>query len=70
MARALSAKTIAKNNEARFERIYRERCSGAQINIMKLGAVHKVGLTAIAEGLDDTAIGDRIVAYVETIRLN
>jgi hypothetical protein len=56
--------------DARINRVYAQRCSGIEVNIMDIGKVFKVGQQAIAEGADDAALGDRIAAYVETIRQN
>ncbi|HTE40296.1 MAG TPA: hypothetical protein VK629_05685 [Steroidobacteraceae bacterium] len=59
-----------KINDARIERIYGQRCSGVQVDIMDIGKVFKAGEAAIAEGVDDVVLGDKIVAYVQTIRKN
>ena len=70
MARKPTAKQQAKLNEARVNRAYSTRCSGVQINVMDIGKVFKEGEKAIAEGADDQVLGDRIAAFVETIRHN
>lgn len=49
---------------------YAAHCSGVQVPIMKLSAIYKVGQAAIDAGADDTALGDIIAAFVETIRCN
>lgn len=54
----------------RVEVAYRARCSGIEINIMDISKVYAVGKRAIADGADDTALGDAIYAFVQTIRLN
>lgn len=59
-----------KKAERRFTAIYGKRCHGIQIPIMAMGKVMKIGLDAISEGLDDAGVGDKVVAYVETIRTN
>lgn len=70
MPRKPSAKQIQKQNEARIERVYRQRCNGIQIPIMETVKVWQVGERAIAEGADDQELGDKIAAYVATIRTN
>lgn len=69
MARALTQKQIGKQRDATIERLYRQRCSGIEINIMDISKVFKVGHAAIAAGLDDSAVGDAIYDFVQTIRL-
>ena len=59
-----------KAAEKKVEKIYYANCSGIQINIMSIGKVFKVGVAAVAEGLDDAAITEAVTSYVETIRLN
>lgn len=54
----------------RVSAIYGKRCHGIQIPIMAMGKVMDTGMAAIAEGLDDAGVGDKVVAYVETIRAN
>lgn len=68
MARGLSPQQ--KRDETRVSRLYGQRCSGVQIPIMETCKVMSIGLQALRAGLDDTAIGDRIAAYVQTIRTN
>lgn len=59
-----------KHADARIDRLYNQRCSGIQINMMDIGKVFAAGYAAIADGADDTVLGDRIAAFVETIRKN
>jgi hypothetical protein len=59
-----------KAADARVDRVYRENCSGVQVNIMDIPKIFRVGHAAIAEGADDTVLKEKIVAYVETIRKN
>lgn len=63
-------KREANKIEKRIERIYYATCSGVQIGIMDIGKVFAAGRAAVAEGVDDTVLGERIVAFVETIRKN
>lgn len=65
----LTKKQIAAN-EARVAHAFRARCAGVAIPIMEMTRLMRVGLAAIAEGVDDAALGDRIAAFVETIRQN
>ena len=63
-------KRAERNLENRISRLYGLRCSGIQIDILDIGKVFETARKAAAEGLDDQKLGDRIVAYVETIRHN
>jgi hypothetical protein len=69
MAR-ISKKTLEKQIENRISAAYSRTCSGVQVDIMDLGKISNVGRKAIAEGCDDKQLGDRIAAFVETIRKN
>jgi hypothetical protein len=65
------ARQRLKEDDQRIERIYYARCNGVQVSVMDIGKVFAAGHAAIAEGpIDDTTLGDRIVAFVETIRKN
>ncbi len=68
--RARSAKAQQKIDEARIDRAYRARCNGVQIGVLDIGKVFAAGQKAIAEGVDDAELGNRIAAFVETIRHN
>ena len=69
MARA--AKRKAKADAARIQRLYGERCSGIQINVMDIGKVFKVAERAMADSdISDNDLGDLIAAYVNEIRVN
>jgi hypothetical protein len=59
-----------KLNDARINRIYGQRCSGVQINIMDIGKVFKVAEAGIVAGMNDQTLGDVIVAYVNEIKTN
>lgn len=56
--------------DARIQRIYGERCSGVQISVLDIDRIFTVGREAIEAGDDDQALGDKIAALVETIRMN
>lgn len=68
MARNITRKQ--KQEEARVSAIYNRLCSGVQIPIMETSKVMAVGLTALRAGDDDQTIGEKVVAYVQTIRTN
>lgn len=59
-----------KLNDSRINRLYSQRCSGVQINIMDIGKVFKVAEAGIVAGMDDQQLGDVIVAYANEIRMN
>jgi hypothetical protein len=60
-----------KLNEQRIQRLYGQRCSGVQINIMDIGKVFKVAENAIAASdISDEDLGNMIAAYVDEIRQN
>lgn len=59
-----------KEDEKRVSAIYKQRCSGIQIDIFDMSKIMRVGIEAVAEGLDDQAVGDKIRAFVESIRRN
>ena len=60
----------AKLLDERIEALYYKRCSGIQISIMDISKVFRDGREAAAKGLDDVALGDAILAFVNTIRKN
>jgi hypothetical protein len=66
----LSAKAQDKANHARFLDAYNRTCQGIQIPILKMGEVMQVGLNSIAEGDDDQVLGEKVRAFVESIRQN
>lgn len=57
-----------KQTDKRIARLYGERCSGIPINIMDIGRVYAAGRAAVAVGGDDHAVGDALLAYVQSIR--
>jgi hypothetical protein len=61
-------KAQAKRDDLRIEEAYRTRCCGVQISVMDIGKVFREGHKAIAEGVTDEVLGDRIATFVETIR--
>ncbi len=63
-------KAQIRRNEQRIAEIFRVRCDGIQVSIWDLSAIAKVGHAALAEGASDEVIGDRIAAFVETVRKN
>jgi hypothetical protein len=65
-----TAKSIQKKVEARIDRAYRAHCEGIQISVLDISKVFAVGQSAVAEGVDDAVLGERIKAFVETIRKN
>jgi hypothetical protein len=69
MAR-ISKKALEKQIENRISAAFSQRCSGVQVDIMDLSKISAVGRNAIAEGCDDKQLGDRIEAFVQTIRKN
>lgn len=66
----LSAKAQDKANHARFSAVYGKTCHGIQIPVMKMGEVMRIGLDSIAAGDDDQILGEKIKAFVESIRQN
>lgn len=57
-----------KAHDARITAAYNRTCSGITIPLLKITDVYAVGQKAIADGADDTVLGEKIRAYVETIR--
>lgn len=56
--------------DRRIEDVYRQHCTGVQIDIMDIGRVFEAGRRAIAAGADDTALTAAVVGFVESIRKN
>ena len=69
-ARKISKKAQDKLNKDRVVAAYNATCNGIQVNVMDLSRISAVGDAAIAEGVDDIVLGQRIRAFVETIRGN
>jgi len=63
-------KLAAKAVDNRIQKAYLSRCEGIQIPLLDIPKIFAVGKAAIAEGADDTVLGDKIAAFVETIRKN
>jgi len=62
----------AAKTDKRIERLYYQRCSGIQINIMDISKVFRAGHAAIAANpqIDDPMLGQAIYDFVQTIRKN
>jgi hypothetical protein len=58
--------------DSRIERLYYKHCSGVQVDIMDIGKIFKAGRDAMTENpaIDDAALAQRIVSFVQTIRKN
>jgi len=56
--------------KARINRVYSARCSGIQIPMMEVLKVWEVGMASCLLGDSDDVLGDKILAYVDTIRWN
>lgn len=54
----------------RIARVYGRACHGVQVPIMSLGAVMREGERAVREGLDDEAVGARLRAAADAVRVN
>ena len=67
MARQTKAE---KQAQERVSNAYYASCSNIEISIMDMSKITAVGLAAIAEGVDDTTLQQRIRDFVETIRKN
>jgi hypothetical protein len=70
MAKQLSAKARAKQEDDRISRLYTASCNGVQIPMMSIPKIFQIGRVGIAEGLDDAALQAKIVEFVQTIRRN
>ncbi len=66
------ARTKKNAVDTRVEQAYYKNCDRVQIPIMKIGEVFSVGRTAIMENpaITDDELGAKILAFVNTIRLN
>jgi hypothetical protein len=67
MPRKPSQKQIDRTNEARVAAIYKARCSGVQVPLLKIPAIMRVGVAAVVEGCDDQVVGDKLVAFIATL---
>ena len=64
------SRTPTKVMDKRIETVFYARCPRVQVGILDIGKIFKVGYAAIREGADDQVIGDRLVAFIATIRRN
>jgi len=58
-----------KATDARIARIYAQRCSNIQINIMDIPKIYAAARVVAANGADDAELGDYMAAYVNAIRV-
>lgn len=66
--RKLSPKAQAKHDDARVSSAYHRTCSNIEIPMMQILKISAIGRESIAAGDDDETLGQKIRAYVETIR--
>lgn len=66
--RKLSPKAQAKLDDARVSSAYHRTCSNIEIPMMEITKISVIGRQSVAAGDDDEALGQKIRAYVETIR--
>lgn len=55
--------------DKRIESAYYANCSGVAINIMDIEKVFAAGRAAILAGADDAALGEKLRAVVDTLRM-
>lgn len=67
MARMTKAEKAAKDM---VDNAFKVVCDRVQINIFDIGKVLDVGRKALAEGSNETAMREKMAAFVETIRKN
>ena len=53
-----------KAEDRKIDAIYRQHCTGMQIDVMRFGALFKMARTALAAGETDHQIGARMVAFL------
>lgn len=53
--------------DKKIEAIYYKRCSGIAVPILKISEIFEAGRVAIMEGLDDEALGDRILEATQRV---
>lgn len=65
-------KLSRKQRELRINRLYGQRCSGVQIDIMDIGKVFAAAERAMDQQpeISDEQLGNEIAEFVETIRKN
>jgi len=62
-------KKAKKAMEDRVTAAFGRTCDRIQINIMDTVRVMKVGLASVEAGDDDTVLGQKLRAFVDTIRV-
>lgn len=67
-AKMTRAEKIARTKaDRRIGAAFRMRLMNTEINVMDISKIYAEGHKAIAEGVDDVVLGDRIYAFVQSI---